>query len=57
MTEYLNKSFSVTMPPGQKYRDNWDAVFAKKEPTHADCKTCLLTNICLAHPCPRCGKS
>ena len=31
MTQYLNKSFSVTMPTGQQYRDNWDAVFGKKE--------------------------
>lgn len=39
MTEYLNKSFSVYpgKDGGQQYRDNWDAVFAKKaEPIESD---------------------
>ncbi len=30
MTDYLKKTFTVGMPTGQKYRDNWDAVFGKK---------------------------
>ena len=32
MTQFLNKSFSVHMTPGAQYRDNWDAIFKKKEP-------------------------
>lgn len=30
MTEYLKKSFTVAMPTGEAYRDNWEAIFAKK---------------------------
>ena len=30
MTQFLNKSFSVHMAPGSTYRDNWDAVFGKR---------------------------
>lgn len=29
--EYLKKSFSVAMPQGEKFRDNWDATFGKKK--------------------------
>lgn len=33
MTKYLSdEPFSTTAPPGQTYRDNWDAIFSKKEP-------------------------
>lgn len=33
MTEFQNKSFSVYpgKDGGQKYRDNWDTIFGKKE--------------------------
>ncbi len=31
MTQYLNKSFTVGMPAGKEYRDNWDRIFGKKE--------------------------
>ena len=31
MTKYLNDAaFTVGMPTGQRFRDNWDRVFAKK---------------------------
>lgn len=29
MTEYLKKTFTVGMPTGQKYRDNWEEIFGK----------------------------
>ena len=31
MTRFLDKSFSTYATPGQSYRDNWDAVFGKRE--------------------------
>ena len=37
--EYLKKSFSVNMPPGKSYRDNWDAIFSKK----VRCEKCMRT--------------
>ncbi len=42
MTEYLNKTFTVAMPTGKNYRDNWDSIFGKKpepveEPAACQC--------------------
>lgn len=31
MTAYLQKSFTVGMPAGESYRNNWEATFGKKE--------------------------
>jgi hypothetical protein len=30
VTKYLDKTFSVSMPTSDQYRDNWNAIFAKK---------------------------
>lgn len=30
MTKFLDKKFSVYSGSGEKYRDNWDAIFSKK---------------------------
>ncbi len=37
MTEFINKSFSVYSGTGKEYRDNWDAIFAKKCPIDCQC--------------------
>ena len=36
MTRFLDKSFSVYSGSGQEYRDNWDAIFKKKETVSTD---------------------
>ncbi len=36
MTKYLDKSFSVHMASGQSYRDNWDAIFGRKDTVGID---------------------
>lgn len=34
MTKYLNDAaFTVGMPTGQRFRDNWDRIFKKTEKT------------------------
>ena len=56
MTEYLNKSFSVYPGGngGQKYRDNWDAVFSKKAevPEKRPCPRCDSVDCPAAKDCP-----
>ncbi len=39
MTEFQNKSFSVYpgKDGGQKYRDNWDAIFKKRSDGECNC--------------------
>lgn len=46
MTKFLEKSFS-SRPATDGYRDNWEAVFGKKESTSPEPCCCL-------NPCPGC---
>lgn len=36
MTKFLEKSFSVAMPVGEEYRDNWDRIFGTRETIDSD---------------------
>lgn len=53
---FMDKSFSVAMPAGKEYRDNWDATFGKKKEEKHDFYSCQDGPVYHTPPCGKCDQ-